>query len=329
VLTPLNEKHYNAFKDLISHEHIYNPWFTGEFVIRAIQGIVHMLDREVLTRWMDPYAGSLKFSRNPRTVGLVMAGNIPLVGFHDFMSVLATGHSILAKPSSRDDRLIRSVADVLADIDPSLKDRITFTEEYLKGVDAVIATGSDNSSRYFEYYFRNMPHIIRRNRNGVAVLTGSESREELQGIGDDIFTFFGLGCRNVTKLYLPGSFEIPVLLEALEIYGYLYQHHKYGNNVDYYRTIYLMNRIPFLENGVLLVKEDQAIASPVGVVYYERYSDMDTLQEVLASRSEEIQCCVSIHPALPAAILPGTSQKPLPWDYADGIDTIRFLTELN
>jgi hypothetical protein len=327
-LASLNERHYQRFRNLIAREHFYNPWFTEEFVKKAIRGIVLMLDREVLHTWLDPYRGSLEQSGKERTVGLVMAGNIPLVGFHDLMSLLAAGHRVLARPSSKDDRLIRAVADMLVDTDPSLKDRIEFTEGYLRGVDAVIATGSDNSARYFDYYFRDLPHIIRKNRNGVAVLTGQESREELERIGDDIFTFFGLGCRNVTKLYIPESFKVPSLMEVLEKYGYLYQHHKYGNNVDYYRAIYMMNRIPFFDNGVLLVKEDRAIASPVGVVFYERYSDIGTVQEVLVSCDKEIQCCVSVHPAIPAAIPPGTTQQPMPWDYADGIDTIRFLTEL-
>ena len=328
-LASLNKHHYDGFKELIASEYIHNPWFTEEFVLRAIHGISLMLDREILSRWLDPYKDLLRPSGKQATVGLVMAGNIPLVGFHDFMCVLAAGHNVLARPSSRDDRLVRAIADVLTQLDPSLQPRIRLTGEYLRGVDAVIATGSDNSSRYFDYYFRNVPHIIRKNRNGIAVLTGNESREEMERIGDDIFTYFGLGCRNVTKLYIPGSFEIPLLMEALDKYGYLYQHHKYGNNVDYHRTIYLMNRIPFLDNGVLLVREDPDIASPVGVVYYERYSDIERVHEVLESRSHEIQCCVSVHTALPHAIMPGTTQEPMPWDYADGIDTIRFLTELH
>lgn len=328
-MASLNERHHHVFQDLIVNEHVYNPWFTEEYVTRSLQGIVHMLDKPTLHRWLDPYGAVLESRENQARVGLVMAGNIPLVGFHDLMCVLAAGHRVLARPSSRDDRLIRAVADVLAFIDPSMNQRIEFTEGYLKGVDAVIATGSDNSARYFEFYFKNVPHIIRRNRNGIAVLTGNERREELEQLGDDIFTYFGLGCRSVTKLYLPESFNIKRLMEALEKFSHLSLHHKYGNNVDYHRAVYLMNRIPFYDNGALLVKEDQAIASPVGVVFYERYSDIGAVREAMASRRDEIQCCVSLHPAIQDAILPGTAQDPLPWDYADGIDTIRFLTELH
>jgi len=261
-------------------------------------------------------------------VGLVMAGNIPLVGFHDMMVVLASGHRVLAKPSSKDDRLIRKVAQILATIDPALGSRIAFTDEKLSGLDAVIATGSDNSARYFEYYFRNIPHIIRKNRNGVAVLTGDESEEELAALGEDIFTYFGMGCRNVTKLYIPDAYDLKVLLGVLDRFSSLYQHHKYGNNVDYYRTIYLMNQDPILDNGILLLKEDSSIASPVGVVFYERYSEIDLVQQELDLHREDIQCIVSKSPGIKARILPGSTQEPMPWDYADGVDTIRFLMEL-
>ncbi len=244
------------------------------------------------------------------------------------LCVLATGHRILAKPSSKDDRLIRKVAEVLSIIDPSLGARITFTDERLSGLDAVIATGSNNSARYFEYYFRDIPHIIRKNRNGVAVITGEETEEELAGIGEDIFTYFGLGCRNVTKIYLPEAYDLKILMGAMDAFVHLAEHHKYINNVDYYRSIYLMNQQKFLDNGVLLLKEDSAIASPVGVVFYERYSEIGAVDQQLKVRQEEIQCVVSISPEINKSIPPGTSQQPMPWDYADGVDTISFLKQL-
>jgi hypothetical protein len=264
-----------------------------------------------------------------KTVGLVMAGNVPLVGFHDVLCVLAAGHIALAKPSGRDDRLIRRVAEVIAFIDPETGRRISFTEGPMKGMDAVIATGSNNSARYFEYYFRRIPHIIRKNRNGVAVLNGRESDSELESLGEDIFTFFGMGCRNVTKLYIPQDYDLTRLLGVLDRFVYLCQHHRYGNNVDYYRTIYLMNRIPILDNGVILLKEDPAIASPVGVAFFERYSDIHVLRNELWERRELIQCIVSTSPEFPDTILPGQAQSPMPWDYADGVDTLAFLKDLN
>jgi hypothetical protein len=278
---------------------------------------------------LNAYQISALPSEKVKTVGLVLAGNIPLVGFHDVMCVLAAGHRVLAKPSSKDVHLMRKVADILSEIDPLLGAKISFTEDLLKGIDAVIATGSNNSARYFEYYFRSIPHIIRKNRNGIAVLTGNESENELAGIGEDIFTYFGLGCRNVTKLYIPETYDLTILLGVLDRFHPLSQHHKYGNNVDYYRTIYLMNSIPLLDNEALLLKEDSAIASPVGVVFYERYSDIEWVQEQLSARSEEIQCIVSTHPEIKGALQAGTSQEPMPWDYADGVDTLRFLMEMN
>jgi len=327
-LISINEKHYEAFREIIETEHLYNPWFTGEFIHHALLGISRMLEKQVLLTWLEAYTRSPYSREKSKRVGLVLAGNIPLVGFHDLMSVLATGHEVLAKPSSKDDHLIRKVAEVLTDIDTTFKDRITFTDEHLSGMDAIIATGSDNSARYFEYYFRNIPHIIRKNRNGIAILTGEESEEELAGIGEDVFTYFGLGCRNVTKLYIPESYDLTRLMKVFDGYQVLYQHHKYGNNVDYHRTIYLMNKVPILDNGVVLLKHDESISSPVGVVFYERYSEIEWVQQQIMEHHQDIQCIVSCHPDIDGAIPPGTTQVPMPWDYADGVDTIQFLTEL-
>jgi hypothetical protein len=327
-LAALNRLHFKGMSDILENEPAINPWFTADNLGVALKGTASMLGEETLVKWLRPYGLLQPAPVKERTVGLVMAGNIPLVGFHDLMSVLATGHRVLAKPSSKDDRLIKKVAEVLSFIDPEIGGRITFTEDILSGMDAVIATGSNNSARYFEYYFRNIPHIIRKNRNGVAVLSGHESDKELKALGEDIFTYFGMGCRNVTKLYIPETYDLKILLRVLDGFQYLYQHYKYGNNVDYYRTIYLMNQYPFLDNGVLLLKEDAGISSPVGVVFYERYSEIDALHSLLDQHREEIQCIVSADPGIEGSILPGTSQEPMPWDYADGVDTIRFLKEM-
>jgi hypothetical protein len=324
----LNGKLVSSFSDIVETEHIYNPWFTRDSVIKALSGIAHMLDRQVLQQWLAPYGLTPVPEEKVQTVGLVMAGNIPLVGFHDLLSVLASGHRVLAKPSSKDDRLIKKVAELLSDIDSDLGARISFTDDTLKGVDAVIATGSNNSSRYFEYYFRDTPHIIRKNRNGIAVLTGGETEEELFQLGEDIFTYFGMGCRNVTRMFIPESYDLTVLLGVLDRFSHLYQHFKYGNNVDYYRTIYLMNQDAILDNGVLLLKEDSAIASPVGVVFYERYSEIAYVQRQLDQHRDKIQCIVSIQPEIAGAIAPGKTQEPMPWDYADGVDTMEFLKKL-
>jgi hypothetical protein len=327
-LDALNKQCYGGFSEILEREPFHNPWFTRDSLNTALKNIASMLNEKVLEQWLQSYDFPKASTAGARTVGLVMAGNIPLVGFHDLMSVLATGHRVLAKPSSKDDRLIRKVAEVLSAIDPEIGSRISFSDDRLSGIDAVITTGSNNSARYFEYYFRNIPHIIRKNRNGVAILSGGESEEELVALGKDIFTYFGMGCRNVTKLYIPESYDLTILMAALDRFLPLYQHFKYGNNVDYYRTIYLMNRVPLLDNGVLLLKEDHSIASPVGVVFYERYSEIVNVQQQLDLHRDEIQCIVSADPGIEGSIPPGTTQEPMPWDYADGVDTIRFLIEL-
>jgi hypothetical protein len=327
-LEDLNREFFKGFSEILEQEPVLNPWFTRDFLMKALSGIASMLEEEVLRRWLHPYGIKPLAPDAELTVGLVLAGNIPLVGFHDVMSVLASGHRVLAKASTKDDRLIRQVAGILSAIDPDLGRRIRFTDDKLSGMDAVIATGSDNSARYFEYYFRKIPHIIRKNRNGVAVLSGQESTEELAALGEDIFSYFGMGCRNVTKLYIPEDYDLKILLGVLDRFHELYQHHKYGNNVDYYRSIYLLNQVPLLDNGVLLLKEDSSIASPVGVVFYERYSDIGQVQRDLEQQSQGIQCIVSTSAEIEAAILPGSTQTPMPWDYADGVDTIRFLMEL-
>ena len=324
-LNALNEEFHEKFLQVVRTEHVNNPWFTEAYILKALEGITRMLEREILEEWLEPYGLPDEGSGDPKTIGLVLAGNIPLVGFHDLMCVLISGHRVRAKPSSKDDRLIRILSEVLIRIEPEFSNRIRISEEYIKEVDAVIATGSDNSARYFEYYFREIPHIIRKNRNGIAVLTGQETDEELAGLGEDIFTYFGMGCRNVTKLYIPESYDLTAFMAIMDRYSDLYQHHKYGNNVDYHRAVYLMNQVAILDNGVLILKEDDSIASPVGVVFYERYSEIEKVQQLIDTRREEIQCIVSLHPGIREAILPGETQVPGPWDYADGIDTLSFL----
>lgn len=327
-LAQLNEAYFQKFSDMLEAEQVLNPWFTPAWIDRALLGISSMLEEKKLQHWLKPYEGLPVPDSGELTIGLVLAGNIPLVGFHDILSVLAAGHRIRAKVSSKDSRLIILITDIISSIDAPTGKSIKFTEAKLEGIDAIIATGSNNSSRYFEYYFRDIPHIIRKNRNGVAVLNGRETEKELMALGEDIFTYFGLGCRNVSKLYIPEDYDLTVLLGVLDNYVELSQHNKYSNNVDYYRSIYLMNGVAFLDNGILLLKEDSELASPVGVVFYERYTNIKQVQQILANRVEEIQCIISLDPDIPGRLKPGTSQEPEPWDYADGIDTLKFLKQL-
>ncbi|MBN1133307.1 MAG: hypothetical protein JXR52_02885 [Bacteroidales bacterium] len=326
-LNEVNQLHYESFGRLIKDVQWYNPWFTEEFVLEALRGVRQLIEKEHLEQWFRNYPELEKRNMPVKSVGVVMAGNIPLVGFHDFLSTLVTGNRIIIKTSSKDEHLIKAVAEVVKTINPALADKIVFPETPLTGIDAVIATGSSNTSRYFEYYFRNIPSIIRKNRNSIAVLTGTESDSQLKDLGRDIFTYFGLGCRNVTKLFVPKSYDPSGLLSLYESYNYLYHHHKYANNIDYYRTIYVMNGIPFLDNGAFLLKEDRGLSGPVGVVYYEKYSDIEQLRQYVSIQRDQLQCVVSAKPFMEGVIPPGSTQKPLPWDYADGVDTLRFLID--
>jgi hypothetical protein len=324
----INRLHHDGFAALIEDVHLHNPWFTPEFVLKSISGLCVMLLRENLIQWIDLYPDLKKRKSECKNVGVVMAGNIPLVGFHDMISVLHAGHHLVAKPSSKDEHLIKAVADILIAINPVFQQKITFRENLRGGIDAVIATGSDNTSRYFNYYFRDIPRIIRKNRNSIAVLTGKETDEQIMDLGKDIFTYFGLGCRNVTKIFVPEEFDLNRMLRLFESFTYLYNHHKYANNIDYYRTVYLINREPFFDNGALLIKMDKGFSSPVGVVFYENYSQIESVLKVIDSNRDLLQCIVSLDSRIEGAIPPGSTQEPLPWDYADGVDTIKFLTDI-
>ena len=328
LLGKVNDRHYDEFGRLIKEVCYHNPWFTKEFVLEALRGIRLMLKRENLELWVSGYPELKTKKTSPGNIGIVMAGNIPLVGFHDLLSVLISGNRVIGKPASKDAHLIKAIADILITIRPELKERITLMEDRLTGIDAIIATGSNNTSRYFNYYFRNIPRIIRKNRNSIALLTGSETDAQIADLGRDIFTFFGLGCRNVTKLYLPENFDLTRIMRIYESYGYLYDHNKYGNNVNYYRTVYLMNQVHFLDNGSMLLTENPGFSSPVGVVYFEKYSDIENVKRTIEENRDLLQCIVSMEPVTADTLFPGNTQMPLPWDYADGVDTLKFLTEI-
>ncbi len=301
-----------------------NNWFDFANVKSALTGIAHMLTEDALSDWLSNYTPQ---AAEPKKVGVVMAGNIPAVGFHDMLAVLIAGHTLVAKLSSTDPYLINWLATQLTEIEPEFTNRIKFVDK-LKDIDAVIATGSDNTSRYFEYYFRNMPHIIRKNRNSVAVLTGFEKEEELVALGEDIFRFYGLGCRNVSKLYVPEEYDFTTLFQAMQPWEKVLDHHKYRNNYDYNKSIYLVNREPHLDNGFMLIRESEQMVSPISVVFYEHYTDFDSLRKTLAEQSEKTQCVVSAAGWLAGSENLGAAQKPQVWQYADDIDTLEFLTVL-
>ena len=313
---------------LIASASQQNAWFTPENTRRAVSATGKMLNREDLEQWLGGYP-ELENENTAKSVGLVLAGNIPMVGFHDILSVLASGNKALIKLSSQDNKLIPYVLNKLVDIEPAFAERFEFIER-LSGFDSVIATGSGNTSRYFEYYFKNVPHIIRRNRNSIAIVDGSESVAELKALGRDIFDYFGLGCRNVSKLYVPEGYDFSAFFEAIEEYGPVSDHHKYNNNYDYNKSIFLVNQDKHLDNGFLLVKNDQRLASPLAVLYYEEYLSLMQLPQLLDPLRDQVQCVATNIPvALDMAVVkPGQTQQPQLWDYADRVDTMAFLQGL-
>jgi hypothetical protein len=303
-----------------------NSWFTSSSCQSALNGIVLMITEDKLNKWLSGYGGIEPES--PKSVGIMMAGNIPAVGFHDLMTVLISGNKACVKLSSADEVLMKWIIQSLIAIEPRISDFISI-EEMLKGKDAYIATGSDNSSRYFNYYFGKYPSIIRRNRTSIAVLSGSESTQELQDLGKDIFQYFGLGCRNVSKIFIKSKDQLQHLLDSLEIFSRVMNHHKYLNNYDYNKSILLVNREDHLDNGFLLVRETNEMISPIAVLFYEIYSDLTQLQIRLGELKENIQCIVSNPEYYEGAVPFGGAQEPEVWDYADGVDTLGFLQGLN
>jgi hypothetical protein len=297
-----------------------NHWFIPEFIEMAAKNIANeFLQKDKLEKWVKQYNIPEEPS-TPRIVGLVMAGNIPMVGFHDMLCVFASGHYQRIKPSSSDNVLIPHLVQKMIEWNAEVKQHILFTES-LKGCEAYIATGSNNSSRYFDYYFGKYPHIIRRNRTSVAVLDGTETQEELDKLADDIQTYFGLGCRNVTKLYVPEDYNFEGLLQALKKYERYADLHKYRNNYDYQLALLMMGNKFYMTNGSILLSKNASLFTAVSVVHYEFYRNKNELG--LLENSQEMQCIVG-HGYTKF----GEAQKPLLNNFADGVNTMEFLLNL-
>ncbi len=316
--------------ELIESSENDNGFFTPENVRFAFQSIGKSLKIRNIERWLKNYNLKIFERCKPKTIGVVMAGNIPLVGFHDYLSALISGHKLLAKLSSSDSKLLPLLHQILVKAEPAFANRVTFTDNILKDFDAIIATGSDNSSRYFDYYFGKYPNIIRRNRNSVAVITGRESDQELNALGEDIFRYYGLGCRNVSKLFVPKNYKFDRFYENIKDYVDVINNHKYKNNYDYNKAILLVNKIPHFDNGFLILTHETSMSSPVSVIYYEEYANTDTLKNLLQKQHDKLQCVVSIDKNVweYGVVAPGKTQLPELWDYADGVDTLAFLTAI-
>ncbi len=320
-------KWHILFHETINLAKHHNGWFTKENILYALNGWATLLTEEKLENWLSPY--NLE-ENETKTVAIIMAGNIPLVGFHDFLSVLITGNSVLAKLSSNDKVLLPLLSKYLIEVEPSLKNRITFTDKKLENFNSVIATGSNNSARYFEHYFGKYPHLIRKNRNSVAILTENETTEELRALGEDIFRYYGLGCRSVSKIFVPKDYNFELFFKAIYDYNTIIDSVKYANNYDYNKAVYLMSEFKLLENGFLILKEDTSYSSPIASLFYEHYSSLDTLKALLEEDKDKIQCVVS-NASIENEISFGQTQCPALNQYADNIDTVEFLlkTSLN
>ncbi len=297
-----------------------NTWFTPFFTTLSARHIAtHYLQKEALEKWVNSYIVPDDFT--PQKIGIVMAGNIPLVGFHDFLCAFMSGHKQVIKLSSKDDVLLPYLVHVMALENKEVENEILFADR-LNGLDAYLATGSNNSSRYFEQYFGKFPHIIRRNRTSVAILTGHESEDELEKLSDDIHLYFGLGCRNVTKIYVPEEYDFVPFIKAMDKYKYFEDHHKYKNNYDYQLSLLLLNHQFYMTNGTTLLTENKNIFSPISTVHYEYYRDAGILAQAL-EQNEDVQCIVG-NRYIPF----GQAQQPTLSQYADGVDTMDFLVNL-
>ena len=310
------------FQTLALSAKLENAWFTVDNVRMSLHSIGSWLEPTKLLAWTANYDLHI----HPRKIAVVMAGNIPLVGFHDFLCVLIAGHSILIKTSSKDNALIRFIIQELIRVEPRFEDKIEIAER-MKNFEAIIATGSDNTSRYFEYYFSKYPHIIRKNRTSVAIIHGDETPEQISALGTDIFSYFGLGCRNVSKIYVPLGYDVTILLAGWESFQDIIHHHKYCNNYDYQKSILLVSLTTFLDNGFLLLQQSDKLFSPLALIYYEYYKSTQDLADTLQSSAEKIQCVVEEREGSEFKF--GQAQFPTLGNYADQIDTLKFLTTLN
>ena len=327
-LTNNEKEKFNSLEDIVCNEFHFNGWFIEANVRQMLLAVGKSLEKQKLEKWLSTYLPSLETKKEGITIAVVMAGNIPAVGFHDFLTVLISGNKLLAKLSSDDEKLLPAIAELLIAIEPDFENKIEFTNNQIKSFDAVIATGSDNSSRYFQYYFGKYPNIIRKNRNGIAVLSGNETALELEGLADDIFFYYGLGCRNVSKIFVPHGYDLNTLLDVLSERKKIVENNKYFNNYEYNKAIFLVNSREHFDTGTVLLVEEEQIASPVSVLNFEYYTDEHALTKRLILDTDKIQCVVSNLDSIPEKVPFGKSQQPELWDYADGVDTMEFILGL-
>lgn len=317
------------FKQECRKASVSNPWFDMSFINYTISQWAKLLKETELKKWVAPYSIS-DYNDNPKKVAVVMAGNIPIVGMHDFVSVLITGNIFIGKCSHKDDVLLPAIANLLCKIQPKFKDYIIFESHILPKFDKIIATGSDSTAKYFNKYVGKYPSIIRKNMNSVAVIDDTTSKDELSALADDICLYFGLGCRSVSKIYIPDNVNISDVIFGIEKYRTLFSnHHRYSNNYVYRKSIYLINNTDNIhDNGFMLFQEDTSFLSPISVINYQKYSNLKDVIEEIKANADRIQCVVGskkLRGLLNNVVSYGLSQQPQLSDYADGVDTISFL----
>ena len=303
----------------------YNGWFSINSVIQSAQGIREFLHEDNLKTFASKYASDMEKISSPKRVLLIMAGNIPMVGFHDLLCTLLCGHTAVVKSSSDDSHLLPALCEILKNIDSSFADKIEFIERPMKNFDAVIATGSDNSAKYFDYYFGKYPNIIRKNRVSIAVLDGNESEDELKEFSKDVFQYFGLGCRNVSKVFVPKGYQFKNMIEAFQIQLPYLENNKYQNNLEYQKAVMLLNKDPFIDAGFFFMKENTSPFSSVSVLHYQQYENISEVKDSLNEYQNKIQCVVG---KIDGGVAFGHAQCPGLNDFADGVDTMKFLVSL-
>jgi len=319
-----------------------NPWFTVENIQLATRSIANAyLSEPHLRKWMDHYKlGAIPL---PKNVALVLSGQTPLEGFHDVLCVFVMGHYSQIKLADSDKYLLPYLVKLMKEKDEASRreDRDMFAKyfefvERLKDFDAVIAANSNKKSdRYFKTYFGKYPHIIRQQKNGVAILEGKETSEDLKALAKDVFQYFGLSNRSVAKLYVPKDYDFQLLLEVFHQHNKLVLNSKYKNNFDYNTALLMMNSVPYLSNGAIVLKEDTAFQSRIATLHYEFYTDKKVLVNTLLESEDAIACVVSIQD-LPKGLeekeivtIPfGTAHELDLMNYGDGVDTMDFLLTL-
>ena len=316
----------NRFDKAINESILHNSFFSKKNILKSLLSWSNVLTKKSIDNFISNYL--IKIKKREKKIAIIMAGNIPLVGFHDFFCVILSGNFAVIKLSSKDSHLFKFILNFLVKENPDFSTKFDVVENKLQKFDAVIATGNNISANQFELYFKKYPKIIRRNRHSIAILNGNETKKEIELLANDIFYYYGLGCRNVSKIFIPNNYNLDILFKSFVLWNEVINKNSYANNYNYYRAIYLLNKEVFFDNGFVLLKESEKIGSPVGTIYFEYYKSENQIKEMIKKNNEKIQCIVSNN-NYRKTIKFGETQMPNLNDFADDIDTFNFLLKLN